>query len=101
MADAFEPTREAIRQLQARLRGEEDYRSEALEALLSRAGTGEITATEFWAWDANLRTRIEIVEREIVRLMQRIPPHAVARDGYIELLPVWEVWQMPNPRAVV
>jgi hypothetical protein len=101
MGDVFEPTREAIRHLQAKLRGEEDYRAEAMEAIIEQRQRMEMTEEEYWLWERHTRERIRAIEHEIVKLMCRIPPQAVERDGCIELLPIWERWQMPNPRTVV
>lgn len=101
MADIFEPTREEIRHLQARLRGEEDYVSEAMDALSTRIREGEMTVTAYHVHMHNLHHGVSMLERSIVRLLTRIPPYARERDGYIEMLPRMPDHPPLNPRAPV
>jgi len=89
-ADVFEPVRQEIRALQARLEREEDYYVGAMDALSRRAAAGEVNATTYAYWQSDLLKRVQRTEREIDRLLRKIPPHAVDRGGYIELLPTFE-----------
>lgn len=100
-SDVFEPTRQEVRHLQARLRGEEDYCSEALESLREPLSSGETTYTAYVAWVERLNQRIAALEGEIARHLTRLPPFAIERDGYIELRPVWDINDIPNVRHPV
>lgn len=96
--DVFEPIREKIRVLQAQLERQEDYYSGAMDALSRKAAAGEVNATTYAFWQADLMKSIQRTEHEIDLLMRKIPPHAVDRGGYIELLPAFE---KTNVRATV
>jgi hypothetical protein len=79
--DVFEPVREQIRYLQAELKRRREQFHELQRQTITDHGYMPLHG-QFHA--------IEEVEREIVRLRARMPPYAVERDGFIELLPVTE-----------
>ena len=74
--DAFEPFRREVRGLQRRLADEDARRMGALDAALEMGSPEDLSFI-----NARYRHHINDIEREIVRLKQRMPPYAEVRDG--------------------
>jgi len=89
--DLFAKQRREVRQLQHLLASAEKAAAKTQNILIERCARGEISHTLYGAWCDQLWAKIHMLEYEIIRRKQRLPPFAEELDnGSVRVFPVQE-----------